>query len=267
MLTVWKAIDEGNTSWDVPAYNGGLFSRDPETNPAGAALADMHLTDAEFGPALRTCSSTLATTAPRVQWISGHWVFGSSEPFTRVCSSPSCRSPRSDLTVDSETKAYLPAKPGDDVMVPAGRVYIHNKSGDRKATGSYFTKQFAVEHLLDSALEPALTDHLARVGDFLAHGDEAAAAEAFFDFRVADPAMGSAHFLVAAIDRIEARFTAFLTEHPVSAVSRRTRPAGTGRPRSAGRPVRQRGHRDRHAAAAANRPPLHLWPGPQPDRR
>lgn len=31
--------------------------------------------------------------------------------------------------------------------------------------------------------------------------------------------MGSAHFLVAAIDRIEAKFTAFLTEHPIPAVS------------------------------------------------
>jgi hypothetical protein len=53
MLTVWAAVDEGNTGWDVPAYNGGLFSHDPVTNPAGAALADLHLTDAEFGPALR----------------------------------------------------------------------------------------------------------------------------------------------------------------------------------------------------------------------
>ena len=31
--------------------------------------------------------------------------------------------------------------------------------------------------------------------------------------------MGSAHFLVAAIDRIEARFTAFLADHPVPAVA------------------------------------------------
>ena len=124
-----------------------------------------------------------------------------------------------DLAVDPKTKAYLPAKPGDHVLVPAGRVYVHNKSGQRKSTGSYFTKQFAVEHLLDSALEPALTDHLARVAELLAAGDDAAAAEAFFDFRVADPAMGSAHFLVAAIDRIEARFTAFLADHPVPAVA------------------------------------------------
>ena len=42
---------------------------------------------------------------------------------------------------------------------------------------------------------------------------------AFFDLRIADLAMGSAHFLVAAIDRIEAKFTAFLTEEQIPAVS------------------------------------------------
>ena len=219
MLTVWKAIDEGNTSWDVPAYNGGLFSRDPEASAAGAALVDMRLTDEEFGPALRSMlvdSRDDGTQGPVDFRSLGVREFGtiyeglleSQLSITQV-----------DLTVDPKTRAYLPAKPGDEVEVAEGRVYIHNRSGERKATGSYFTKQFAVEHLLDSALEPALNDHLARVAELLASGDEAAAAEAFFDFRVADLAMGSAHFLVAAIDRVEARFTAFLTEHPIPAVA------------------------------------------------
>lgn len=220
MLTVWKAIDEGNTSWDVPAYNGGLFSRDPDTSAAGAALVDMHLTDAEFGPALRSMlvdSGDDGGGQGPVDFRSlGVREFGTI--YEGLLESELSIA-QADLTVDPKTQAYLPAKPGDEVKVPGGRVYIHNKSGERKATGSYFTKQFAVEHLLDSALEPALKDHLARVAQLLANGDEAAAAEAFFDFRVADPAMGSAHFLVAAIDRIEARFTAFLTEHPIAAVA------------------------------------------------
>ena len=72
MLTVWKAIDEGNTSWDVPAYNGGLFSRDPEASAAGAALVDMRLTDEEFGPALRSMLvDSRGTMAPRARWTSG----------------------------------------------------------------------------------------------------------------------------------------------------------------------------------------------------
>jgi hypothetical protein len=57
-------------------------------------------------------------------------------------------------------------------------------------SGSYFTKSFAVEHLLDRALEPALDDHLKR----LAALDHAGATEALFDFRVADIAMAQAIF-------------------------------------------------------------------------
>lgn len=60
--------------------------------------------------------------------------------------------------------------------------------------------------MLDHALEPALDDHLARLDEL----DERAAGEAFFDFRVADIAMGSGHFLVAAIDRIERRFSTYM---------------------------------------------------------
>src|SRR5690606_10744306 len=114
---------------------------------------------------------------------------------------------------------YLPAQPGDPVVVPAGAVYLHNKSGQRKATGSYFTKSFAVDHLLDHALDPTLDEHLERVAKLLARGDEAGAAEALFDFRVADISMGSGHFLTAVVDRIEARIGRFLAEHPIPQVT------------------------------------------------
>jgi len=218
ILTVWAAVDEGNTGWDVPAYDGGLFSRDPATNPSGAALAGLRLSDAEFGPALRALlvdTGEDGTQGP-VDFRSlsvrefGTIYEGLLESDLSVSPAP--------LTVDGNG-SYLPAGPGDKVVVPAGEVYIHNRSGQRKATGSYFTKQFAVEHLLDTALEPAIDAHLARIGAMLRRGDEAAAAEAFFDLRIADLAMGSAHFLVAAIDRIEAKFTAFLTGEQILAVS------------------------------------------------
>ena len=64
-----------------------------------------------------------------------------------------------DLTVETRGKskdAYRPCREGEEPAVPEGKVYLHNSSGARKSTGSYFTKHFAVEHLLDRALEPAL---------------------------------------------------------------------------------------------------------------
>ncbi|HWV56719.1 MAG TPA: hypothetical protein VNZ57_04540 [Longimicrobiales bacterium] len=94
-------------------------------------------------------------------------------------------------------------------------MYLHNASGARKSSGAYYTKPFAVEHLLDAALEPALDDHFARL-DAL---DDRTAAARFFDFRVADVAMGSGHFLVAAVDRIERRFSNYLAKRPLADVT------------------------------------------------
>lgn len=218
MLTVWAAVDEGNSGWDVPAYDGGLFSGDPATSPAGAALTELHLSDAEFGGPLRAMLVDLGedgTQGPVDFRSLGVREFGTI--YEGLLESDLSIS-QTHLTVD-DSGSFLPARPGDKVVVAQGQAYIHDRSGRRKATGSYFTKQFAVEHLLDTALEPAIDAHLSRVGRLLGQGDDAGAAEAFFEFRIADLAMGSGHFLVAAIDRIEAKFTAFLDERPIPAVS------------------------------------------------
>jgi hypothetical protein len=116
-----------------------------------------------------------------------------------------------DLTLD-EKGTWLPAKKKDEVWAYAGQVYFHNTSGQRKGTGSYFTPSFVVEHLLERSLDPALDAHLEKVAVLLAKGDQAGAGELFFDFRVADLAMGSGHFLTAAIDHIEQRMAAFLAD-------------------------------------------------------
>ena len=101
-----------------------------------------------------------------------------------------------------------PAKQGESPDIHAGQIYIHNRSGLRKSSGSYYTKSFAVEHILDGVLDPALNDHIARLDE----KNEGDAAESFFDLRVADIAMGSGHFLIAAIDRIEKRMADYLAE-------------------------------------------------------
>ena len=64
-----------------------------------------------------------------------------------------------------------------------------------------------------------IDEHLARSNASFDESDEAAATEKFWDFRVADIAMGSGHFLVAALDRIEARMQDFLTRKPLRDVS------------------------------------------------
>ena len=99
-----------------------------------------------------------------------------------------------NLTVD-KSGAWVPAKKGDEVYARSGSVYFHTASGERKATGSYFTPKVVVDHLIERSVVPALTTHLEKIAGYLDKGDASAAAREFFDFRVADLAMGSGHFL------------------------------------------------------------------------
>ena len=193
-----------------------MFSPDQAVNPEGAALARISLTNAEFGPAL----FGLLVDESEGTW--GPVDFGSLDVrefgtiYEGLLESELAVAP-SDLTLDKDDN-WIPAGPKDEVIRPQGSVYLHNRSGARKASGSYFTKPFAVNHLLDHALEPALDAHIERLGQLVADGDELGVAKAFFDFRCIDLAMGSGHFLVAAVDRIERRLSRFLTEHRISGV-------------------------------------------------
>ena len=210
-----EAVEKGNRSWSVPAYNGGLFSTDPAVSLAGAALAEITLPDRIFETALRALLVIeTADGAPGpVDFRSlgvrefGTIYEGLLESELAVAESP--------LAVDSNG-SYRPAREADAVIVETGAIYLHNRSGQRKSSGSYYTKAFAVEHLLCNALQPALEDHFARL-DAL---DEMAAARQFFDFRVADISMGSGHFLIAAIDRIEKAMADHLTRRPLPGVQK-----------------------------------------------
>lgn len=219
LQAVWRAVDDGNREWNVPAYNGGLFNADKDMNPSGFAISQMRLSNADIGPALRALlvdESDDGVAGPVDFRALSVREFGTI--YEGLLES-SLSIALTDLAIDPRSLAFVPAAPASSVVVAAGELYFHNASGARKASGSYFTKAFAVEHLLDAALEPALTVHLAAVGQLLADGAEADAAEKFFDFRVVDLAMGSGHFLVAAIDRIEARFAKFLAGNPIAAVA------------------------------------------------
>jgi hypothetical protein len=209
---IW-AIDHGRREWGVPEYDGGLFSSDPEESPVGAILASLSLDGRAFAQAL---AALLLDDTPEglgpVDFRSlGVREFGTI--YEGLLESELSVA-ETELAVD-ENNVYTPTDTPEEAVVQTGEIYLHNASGARKATGSYYTKNFAVEHLLDHALEPAIDEHLERLDTL----DEQGAGERFFDYRVADIAMGSGHFLVAAVDRIERRFSAYLSERALPAVS------------------------------------------------
>jgi len=219
---LFVAVDQGRPAWGVPVYNGGLFSTDPTVNPVGPIIDRLRLTNAEVGPALvallvdKTPDSFVGPIDFRSLSVRE---FGTI--YEGLLESELARAD-TDLTLTRDSKrgdVYAPAGDSDDIIVEAGGVYLHNKSGARKATGSYFTKPFAVQHLIDTAVLPTLDEHLQRVEALLDPGDEVGASELLFDFRVADIAMGSGHFLTSVVDALEARYATFLADRPIPHVT------------------------------------------------
>jgi len=215
---LFSAVEEGYRDWGVPIYDGRLFSSDPGVSRVGAIIQKLSLPDAVMGPVL--CHLLLIGTPQGIGPVDFRSLsvreFGTI--YEGLLESELSWAER-DLVVDQRTGHYRPLKPAEvrrklEPDVTLGSIYLHDRSGARKSTGSYYTKSFAVEHLLDEALQPALDEHLARI-DAL---DDQQAAEALFDFRVADIAMGSGHFLVAALDCIERAFSGYLARRRLRAV-------------------------------------------------
>lgn len=212
LMQVWDAIDQGNPEMQIPAYNGGLFGSDPDLHPTGSLITTLSIPDRVMGPALRA----LVVDDLTEDGVPGAVDFRSLSvrEFGTIYEGlleSSLSVADQDLTVDSKG-AWVPAKEKDQILAKENEVYFHSASGERKATGSYYTPSFIVDHLIERSVEPALNDHLAKVKELIDTGDQAAAYKLFFDFRVADLAMGSAHFLVAAIDKIESIMRSFLIQ-------------------------------------------------------
>ena len=221
---LWNAIDKGNTEWGIMAYNGGLFSSEKEVSKIGYEISKISISNEFFVPALK---NLLLMETPETLFGPLDFRFLGPREFGTIYEGlleSNLSIADSDLTVDNKN-IYIPLKKSkvskkkqskkeNNLIVKKGEVYLHNQSGARKATGSYYTKSFIVEYILDKSLEPALKEHFNRLDKL--HDKEAE--KEFFNFFTADIAMGSGHFLVAAVDRIEKKMENYLDKRPLKGV-------------------------------------------------
>jgi hypothetical protein len=141
-----------------------------------------------------------------------------------------------DLAVVREngTEVYEPLVDVENPVevVEDGELYLETDQSERKKTGSYYTPHYIVEYIVENTLGPVLDDRIEEFEDAMAdvnailedhnpddRGVEAKldaprrrAREALLSLRVCDPAMGSGHFLVHAVDYLTNRIGAAALE-------------------------------------------------------
>lgn len=210
LRTLTRGIREGDRGMDLPQYNGTLFA---EEGLEGARLLERaEIADTGMAPALEALGfdpddeqAGLDYTDLDIAHLGGIY-----EGLLAL------RLSLADQTYewDSKKDRFIPAEePGTD-GVEEGFLFFQSEAGGRKSGGVYYTRQEFVRHLINHSVVPALQEHLRQVRE-LARTDGRAAERLLFRFRVLDPAMGSAHFLVDALDVIADHVQTFLADTPL----------------------------------------------------
>lgn len=212
LVDLFELIDEGSEAKGipeddlyVPAYNGGLFRTNPDEDDPREShflqknkVSDQHLAEV-IELLTRSEAGSNGEGETFVDYSSldirhlGSIYEGLLEYQLNIADE--------DLAVDDGE--YVSADDDDEVVVDEGDVYLTTDSGERRATGSYYTPDYVVEHIVENTLAPLTDDIRASLVGQSAF-DEGGFAEEFaeevFDLKVLDPAMGSGHFLVDVID-------------------------------------------------------------------
>ena len=184
LMELGRLIDEGDAAIGLPPYNGGLF------NAATAPLlAQVHLSDAVIAPIIHDLSH--AETAEGRRFVNYR-----------------------DMSVQQLGSIYERLLEHEPVRDDAGNIIVRPNIYARKDSGSFFTPQELVDLIVDRTLKPLAEERLAAFEERSAAlaGDRRSReqrrdelrmldpAEAVLNLKVLDPAMGSGHFLVTAVD-------------------------------------------------------------------
>ena len=208
LRTLVRMVRTGDRSAGVPAYNGSLFAADGF--PGSALLERAEIGDVYLAPALVSIAyETDKADAPGLDYA-GLQIGHLGAIYEALLTLRLTRAPE-DLAYDARGDVFRPVRAGEQPEVTKAQLYYQAEAGGRKAGGVFYTRHEFVDHLLNHSLLPALDDHLAEVRKS-ADRNPTEAAQRIFDFSVVDPAMGSAHFLTAALDMMADRIEIFLAE-------------------------------------------------------
>ncbi|MBI5652255.1 MAG: Eco57I restriction-modification methylase domain-containing protein [Chloroflexi bacterium] len=209
LLNLFEIVDRGDRNYQLPRYNGGLFSPKSKTNQF---LREFKLNNATVAPAL--------------------------EKLWRAEGAPIDYSFIDVRTLGAIYEGLLEYNLViDDAR--AGTVHLAEDKRERKSSGSYYTPDYIVKHIVAHTLAPILDQREKQFADAVEHyaalqmkkrraqnpgtiralNDELERArqhaiEILLDIKVCDPAMGSGHFLVEAVDYLTDRIIRIINRFP-----------------------------------------------------
>jgi hypothetical protein len=206
---LFKLVDEGSesfgipkTEYYIPAYNGGLF--DPEKHPD---LENWEIGDKYLADAIDLLSRSKLKNGNRdfVDYSTleirnlGSIYEGLLEYKLKVAESDLVASDSSWVTLEEYNANRKQKKAlGDfreDDRVSAGHLYLATDKGERKSTGSYYTPDYIVNYIVKNTIGPVVEEKWKE-----AQEKNESCIDATLSINVLDPAMGSGHFLVGAVD-------------------------------------------------------------------
>jgi len=85
----------------------------------------------------------------------------------------------------------------EDKRVKEDELYLTNESGERKATGSYYTPEYIVEYVVENTVGPKVEEKISEAKE-----KEEDILPEILELDICDPAMGSGHFLTEATEFI-----------------------------------------------------------------
>ena len=199
--TLCRQIDKGDPSIGLPPYNGGLFAQQ-----AAPLLERISLPDAVLAPIIYDLSHTESSAGRR---------------FVNY----------RDMTVQQLGSIYerlLEREPARDA---AGQIVVRPNSYARKDSGSFYTPQPLVDLIVERTLDPLLAERRAafqtradalqsdrrKKEERLAELRRLDPAQAALDLKILDPAMGSGHFLVTAVDYLSDTIAELVEYAPTAA--------------------------------------------------
>ena len=184
LLELFRLIDKGDASIGLPPYNGGLFASDAAPLLEAVRLPDVVVAD--------------------VVYDLSHSESARERSFVNF----------RDMSVQQLGSIYERLLEREPVRAQDGSVSVRPNPFARKDSGSFYTPQELVDLIVEQTLKPLAEERLQTFemraealkkdrrpkADRKAELEELDPAMAVLNLKVLDPAMGSGHFLVTAVD-------------------------------------------------------------------